>query len=255
MLRRNRIDMAIDIFAPRGIADFVLKMLAMNTAVLLLMFAFEVGVHGESPEHLPEHLLGVALLSIPLSAASLAAISYLSDLRRRLVLLATTDILTGLNNRRAFMDAAGHAATYSGGVLMLLDLDHFKRVNDTYGHSVGDLCLQAMADVLRAQLREQDIVGRIGGEEFAVFLMDAPIEAARTIGERLSEGASVSLNGDERIVNITASIGAVEIPANDDLQKLLGRADMAMYDAKSKGRARLVFWESLGRVSGLSSLA
>ncbi len=231
--------------APRNLPDFLTKLCVVNASVVLCAITFEVHVHGHEATGFRAIVFGVLVLSVPLIFTGLAAIWYLNTLRRELVLLATTDLLTGLCNRRAFIDAAERATATSRGVLLMIDLDHFKKINDTYGHAVGDECLRVMADVLRAQVRDNDIVGRLGGEEFGIFLVEAPIEAARIIGDRLSEGATVNLDGVETVVNITASVGAAEMPANDNLNEVLTRADLAMYEAKNQGRARLVFWEKL----------
>ncbi|MBT8459355.1 MAG: GGDEF domain-containing protein [Boseongicola sp.] len=219
-------------------------MIAVNVIVGFGFYLFEVWLHGgQTAYYLEHHVFGMLLFSAPLSCFGLAALGYLSKLRAELAHLATTGLLTGLNNRRAFMAAAELATSQSGGILMMLDLDHFKKINDTYGHTVGDDCLRAIADVLREQVRAEDIIGRLGGEEFGVFLVDAPLEAARHIGERLSAGAELSLAEADRVLYITASIGAVEMPEKDDLETVLTLADMAMYQAKDEGRARLVFWE------------
>ncbi|NNJ68304.1 MAG: GGDEF domain-containing protein [Boseongicola sp.] len=183
------------------------------------------------------------MISLPFSCFALAAIWYLSNLRKNLAHLAATDLLTGLNNRRAFMAAAEKATAQKRGVLMMIDLDHFKKINDSYGHAVGDECLQVIADVLREQVRATDVVGRLVGEEFGIFLTDAPIDEAREIGERICAGAELSLANTDRVVNITASVGAAEMPEDDDLESALTLADMAMYQAKAAGRARVVFWE------------
>ena len=127
--------------------------------------------------------------------------------------------------------------------LAIIDIDFFKKINDTYGHMVGDDCLRAIADVLREQVRAEDIVGRLGGEEFGVFLVDAPLDAARQIGERLSAGAELSLADADRVLNITASIGAVEMPVKDDLETVLTLADMAMYQAKKQGKDRYSWFD------------
>ena len=233
----------VTLASPRSYSDFFLKAVAINIILSAIFVLFEIWLHDGRLLYLSYQIIAILMISVPLSCLGLAAIWYLTTLRRELIHLATTDLLTGLNNRRAFMDAAETAVSQSRGILMMLDLDHFKRINDTYGHTVGDDCLRAMAEVLREQLRSEDIVGRLGGEEFGIFLVDAPLDAARKIGERLSAGTEHNLKDADRVVNITASIGAVEMPANDNLETILTLADMAMYQAKESGRARLVFWE------------
>lgn len=247
MTERMRIDKYLDeiliYVAPKGGVDFALKAVLVNVAVAFAYVRIEIWLHGVETHHMAEHVLSTLFLSIPFSMLALAAIWYLCTLRKGLAKLAATDLVTGLSNRRAFMTAAEHATAQSRGIMMMIDLDHFKQINDTYGHTVGDDCLRAIADVLREQVRADDVVGRLGGEEFGVFLVDAPIEVAERIGERICAGASLNLSEADRVVKVTASIGAVEMPQYDDIHAILTLADMAMYQAKDAGRACLVFWE------------
>ncbi|PZQ84303.1 MAG: hypothetical protein DI549_05315 [Ancylobacter novellus] len=167
---------------------------------------------------------------------------------------AQRDELTGLFNRRGFMELS-LAACLSGGPLavMILDLDHFKRVNDRFGHLAGDRVLKMLAQVLRDNLRQTDIIGRIGGEEFAAVLPGATANVARQAAERvqkgLSEGAAqLSFGEGGAPLRCTASIGlamasmprgakVTEIEAR--LMGLIARADAVLYEAKSGGRNRI----------------
>lgn len=162
--------------------------------------------------------------------------------------LATTDALTGLANRRRFIDriAEEHARLQRSddlqAAVLMLDLDHFKRVNDRYGHAVGDAMLVHFTDVLRGQLRRFDTAGRLGGEEFAVLLPGASPAAARSFAMRLRravESTPLGRNG-ERIA-MTVSIGVAAIDADDaSADSALLRADAALYQAKAAGRNRVV---------------
>ncbi|MBO0662376.1 GGDEF domain-containing protein [Jiella sp. MQZ9-1] len=131
------------------------------------------------------------------------------------------------------------------GVLVLLDIDYFKRVNDTYGHPIGDACLQAVAQRLQELVRKGEIVARFGGEEFALILVEGGIEAARLFGERLAEGICFKVyeigGGQFSEVVVTLSGGAAILHPKSDLRDLLSRADKALYEAKQGGRARLYF--------------
>lgn len=162
---------------------------------------------------------------------------------------ATTDDLTGLNNRRFFIArlAEEHArlrrnAGATAAVLMC-DLDHFKDVNDHYGHAVGDRVLRLFARHMRAELRAMDSCGRIGGEEFAALLPDADADEAGRIAERLRARVESSpLRDDELSVRFTVSIGISSMSGDDDTpDQALIRADKALYRAKSSGRNRVVF--------------
>ncbi len=167
-----------------------------------------------------------------------------AGLEEELRYLATTDPLTGLLNRRAFMTTLADELTrsqrlHSRFTLLMLDIDHFKRVNDTYGHPVGDVVLVHLSNLLAEQLRSIDKLARIGGEEFAILLVDTSAEAAATVIERLlatirSKPASHPESGQP--IAITASIGCTESKAEDDEQSPFVRADRALYAAKQGGR-------------------
>jgi len=158
---------------------------------------------------------------------------------------ATTDHLTGLLNRRAFMENAKNICTYQGRrglpvTLMMLDLDHFKSINDRFGHAVGDEVLRVFAQVARSSMRGSDIVGRLGGEEFAVIVAE-PMEFAVRIGERLRVGFEIAgIAVGDHAIGATMSIGAATSSEPvTDLDALIARADVALYRAKHDGRNRL----------------
>lgn len=164
-----------------------------------------------------------------------------------LTALATTDALTRLPNRRHFLarleEELGRVRRYpqEETALLMLDLDRFKRVNDTWGHTVGDRVLQAFADVLRATPRGADLPGRVGGEEFALLLPNTGREAAQAAAERVRtevEAMRVRLDSGESIA-ITVSIGVTPLLPGDDPESALHRADQALYRAKSGGRNRV----------------
>lgn len=169
------------------------------------------------------------------------------EIEQRLEIEAHTDELTGCASRRYFLEVAKEQITQrrrqQGALsLLMLDLDCFKGINDRNGHHVGDLTLQALADICRQMLRAGDVVGRLGGEEFAVLLPQSPIDVAGDIAERLRraiEYAVVPLD-DGGGVNFTASIGVATLEAeDDDIDALLYRADRALYVAKKNGRNRV----------------
>lgn len=158
-------------------------------------------------------------------------------------LIAATDELTGLASRRLFMTRLGseiRTAQSAGTPLSVavFDVDHFKRVNDRFGHGVGDAVLRAVADTGVRMVRGQDLVGRIGGEEFAILMPGTPIEAAVAVGERLR--AAIEGCGDRTgLPPVTVSIGVAAHRDGDDAGTLLGAADGALYVAKAGGRNRL----------------
>lgn len=161
--------------------------------------------------------------------------------------LAETDPLTGVFNRRTFdrrmaESWEGFRRRGASFALAVLDLDDFKTVNDRYGHDVGDLVLCAAADVLRGCVRGDDVVARIGGEEFAVLLPGMPPESVRPWAERLrSTIASGTVRAGDDDVRYTTSVGvAVASESDADVAELYRRADRALYTAKAEGRDRVV---------------
>ncbi len=162
--------------------------------------------------------------------------------------LATTDSLTGVYNRRTFKELAEPQLSRSrrGQLpvsLLMLDLDHFKRINDTYGHLAGDDVLKAFAVLVRNCLRKEDLLARYGGEEFVVLLPGAAPAAAAILAERIREEvAARPFDANGHLVRVTVSQG-VASEAGDtlpSLEAMLGRADEALYAAKNQGRNRVV---------------
>lgn len=160
-----------------------------------------------------------------------------------LIRTASVDGLTGLLNRRKFVESARrelHRAErqHLQTSVLMLDLDHFKDVNDTYGHPIGDLVLQSFGNVLHASLRPFDVVGRYGGEEFCVLLPGTGIGEATQIAERLRAIASQTpVSARTAMVSYTVSTGVVQAPPRPvSLEELVDRADRALYEAKAAGR-------------------
>ncbi len=190
--------------------------------------------------------LGVTLMTLaPITVASVVAAR--NELLARLSYIADHDALTGVLNRRAFMERAqqliAHPDTANGLMaVLMLDIDHFKSINDTYGHANGDLALKAFAATVQQNLRENDLIGRLGGEEFAVLLYGClPGEAAR-VAERIRASVAASAIDTDAGATITptVSIGLVEArPGAKDIERLLKDADAALYAAKAAGRNRV----------------
>ncbi len=162
---------------------------------------------------------------------------------KKLVKLATTDFLTGLFNRRHFMELAEReflrAKRYGDDLsLIMLDADKFKAVNDTYGHNVGDFVLKSLASIGLSMLRDVDVFGRLGGEEFAVLLPSTPREKALLVAEKLRAsitGAVVPMAQGE--LRVTVSLGVTSLRTDTkDVDMMLKEADMALYSAKENGR-------------------
>jgi diguanylate cyclase (GGDEF)-like protein len=173
----------------------------------------------------------------------------LAELRQ----MAATDPLTGLFNRRPFEQMgekliADSARKRRPLALLIIDVDHFKQFNDSYGHALGDAVLQRLADVLQGQLRGADLIGRMGGEEFAALLPDTGLEPAKQVAERLREAVdALEVSSVGVVVRIQISIGLAILDVNaahsdepaELLVGLMREADLAMYAAKRAGRNRV----------------
>ncbi|MEZ0170795.1 diguanylate cyclase [Microvirga sp. TS319] len=155
---------------------------------------------------------------------------------------ARTDLLTDLPNRRHILEhldeaLVAHKRAASGLCVAIIDIDHFKAVNDTYGHDAGDAVLWHFARGCRERLRDQDLLGRIGGEEFLLLLPGVRLNDAVGIIDRVRAGfPSDSLPGHPRGVRFTFSVGVTEALPHDDRSSILYRADRALYAAKADGR-------------------
>ena len=164
-------------------------------------------------------------------------------IERQLANMALFDSLTGTLNRPAFFQHADKEFTrskryYRPLSVIMLDIDHFKRVNDQHGHSGGDQVLQIFAEACQEVIRSTDLMGRVGGEEFALLLPDTPLKAAFNLAERLRERINkYPYLAGEMLIEITASLGVAEMQNDDgDFKALLQRADEALYSAKHAGR-------------------
>ena len=174
-------------------------------------------------------------------------ISQIDESEEALADLARRDGLTRLLNRRAYdealsnLDARMEREESSGGVLISFDIDHFKRVNDTYGHAAGDEVLEKVAEILSNQFRQYDSVFRVGGEEFAILLEDTGFSEACEMAERLRrviESQEITLDGTS--IRVTISLGVAKATPGVDIKSLTEAADAALYRAKSGGRNRVV---------------
>lgn len=175
----------------------------------------------------------------------------LEEANKKLRELAITDSLTGTFNRRYFFELAtqelAKARRYNESLsAIMLDLDYFKRVNDQYGHIVGDRVLQAAAQSIRENIRAADVLGRYGGEEFAILLPNTPLPGAREIAERVCKViAGREVRAGEALIRFTASLGVTHVgdATKINVEGLFDRADQALYAAKQSGRNRVAVWE------------
>ena len=156
--------------------------------------------------------------------------------------ISVTDSLTGLYNRRHIFDRLMQETEKAGRYktafsLLMLDIDHFKQINDSRGHQFGDLILKKIAEILRGNIRSMDVLGRYGGEEFMVILPEVPIRGAVTVAERIRADVQ-SMKIDDKPFNVTISIGAA-VYNGEDVQQMVKKVDQLLYRAKERGRNRV----------------
>jgi diguanylate cyclase (GGDEF)-like protein len=163
---------------------------------------------------------------------------------------ATTDGLTGILNRRAFREESERAIAlaarhHTNLAVICFDLDHFKAINDTYGHAAGDEVLVEVTEVVKATLRSGDILGRVGGEEFSIVLPHTDREGALAVAEKLRQAvAGLAFTFDDKPVRVTASFGLSRLSLiAKDLDTLMAQSDAALYRSKFEGRNRHSIWE------------
>lgn len=235
---------------PTNLPSRILQFLFALHALLLIVqigFAFRYGMN---EEHTPlQEVLTLALVNHVLLTTAAAMVLPLFAFTRSessLREMAECDYLTGLLNRRAFFKASRKAfeeAQEHGRVIstLMIDLDHFKQVNDRWGHAVGDDALRLVAEIMKAELRNEDILGRIGGEEFAAVVRTGSREEVERIAKRLLSAIQARGKILEGVpLELSASIGGAIFEAETgSLEKLLGKADNALYRAKGNGRNRL----------------
>lgn len=196
-----------------------------------------------------ERYVSVTLIPHVIDNAVHGVFSLISDMTPRINYLATHDSLTGLPNRSLFNERLSRALKYAHRnstqlVLLFLDLDHFKNVNDTLGHDVGDQLLIRVVERLKNCVEENDTIARLGGDEFIIILENIPnIEHVIATAKRLCKSLSEVYHIDDKRLYITTSIGISTYPNDgDNMQMLLKNADMAMYRAKERGRNMFEFY-------------
>ena len=209
---------------------------------LLLIFMIERNVNYS--QHRTAHLNALS-----------KANTNLAILTDELYKLSVTDVLTGISNRRFFNEKLQEEINRTQRriksknnvtqlALMIIDIDEFKKINDTYGHPAGDKAIRTMADICVNAIREYDTVGRIGGEEFAILLIDADKTQAREIAERIrSQCEKFTIHFNDVQFKQTCSIGIALFELNDSADSLLSKADNALYTAKRTGRNKLIYAE------------
>lgn len=228
----------------------VMNLFCMSIISILLVYLFKWNIQ-TAVETIPYHWF-FSFLAGYLVYIQISYISHYNLLLKRFKEESTTDYLTGLNNIRQFewlLKEYTHKATLQQRKisLLFLDIDHFKKVNDTFGHPAGDAVLRELGNVLTSVSRFEDIVSRNGGEEFSVLLLDCPHSQAISIAERIRttiQNHNFVLSDGTRI-EITISIGiSTFLETADDPNELIKQADGALYRAKQSGRNKVCFIEN-----------
>lgn len=226
----------------------VVTLIAMLLSELAVLSLYAYG--GRDAFHLDNAIVFAAvvpvLITVPITFVvarmSLRLLITQAELRH----LANTDPLTRLPNRRSFFKAADSLLNDARRLnlpvaLIVIDADHFKDLNDSFGHAAGDQALAAIADVMRESFREDDLICRVGGEEFAVLLPGLDVTTALPLAQRVVDGvAGNPIMADSAIIEYSVSCGIADQTSSYDLPTLFKAADDAMYLAKSQGRSRVV---------------
>lgn len=243
------VDVMKSIFIRSGLVALVSSAASIFAALALLP------ILGEKPDT-SVYILGTALpliIAFPISffifrksdrfkqlnEELAAAYKQLADLHARLSETASKDGLTGLLNRDAFLNHfEGGPNDNHKGTLLIVDADHFKSINDKFGHGAGDVALVAITKAISSAVRGHDLVGRLGGEEFGVFLKGAKKPDATVISERIRAAVQAIAfePRDKKRHNLTVSIGGAQATPEVNFQKTMETADMRLYQAKNSGR-------------------
>ncbi|HWU60937.1 MAG TPA: GGDEF domain-containing protein [Ensifer sp.] len=233
----------------RDYALIVLATIGFTTAVTLLAFAMDYGnLMTETGDFFWMDVRNDILIPVSLGGPTFfflfSKLRQLAMTRQALERLAFTDSLTGAFNRRAFHNAVEPILLSDKPVaaaMMVIDVDHFKKVNDTFGHHTGDEALIAVSDAMRACLTDGEVFGRIGGEEFAVFSYCASPGLAALQAEQLRAAVSASEFGRQLLpAGLTVSIGVAFSDTKTTYEQLYREADNCLYEAKQEGRNRVV---------------
>ena len=216
------------------------------SAFIMTLGASVVGYLGAFRYRLPSRQVWAKnqLLNLEIDAHKTTLVAQ-QKLENTLRQQAFTDVLTGAHNRRSFFDQGGTLLnTKQQTALLMFDLDHFKKVNDTHGHNSGDDVLKRVVEICQKQLRKSDILARIGGEEFAILLPNTNDDEAANIAKRLREAVEkLSFKGAKSDFQVTISGGLLlDLNQHTDLDHALANADLALYEAKQTGRNQICLY-------------
>ncbi|MDG3040520.1 GGDEF domain-containing protein [Roseicyclus marinus] len=226
--------------SPRSRVDLVFKVMIFLGLIIIFNVAFN-RISNMGPKLSLQYLiLNGLIVGGPFVASFFLILIKQAGLQKSLVRLSRFDHLTNLPNRRFFMKSCAEIVEKDAyAVLLVLDIDNFKAINDTWGHEVGDECLRSVGYILARTLRVDDLVGRLGGEEFGILLRNTRISNIGYIKTALLRPFPFKSEIGPQNLSVTVSIGACEIPKGGDLAVAFRSADSALYKAKRSGKARL----------------
>lgn len=227
----------VALLGPKNRFGWVIRYAVLAVGVVGTVFAQDLLKDGVFHGIAADYLAVMVMIGLPLYAVATGIMADMGRLRVQLMQAGETDQMTGLLQRLPFLRHTERKLLQTG-VLMMLDIDGLGQINAKHDHHAGDLCLMALAIRLREVTRATDVVGRIDGATIAVYLPGAPLEAGRTVAERLAQGIQV-LTGTARF-EVTVSVGVAVADGETPLSKLMQRAEAALLRAKARGRAQVM---------------
>lgn len=239
----------VDLVAPRNLPDLLFKAFVLVGAFTAFDYFVDLLTTDMVAGNVAAGLFVTFLIGAPFGLFVMGIMAIQRRLKTQLRHFAQTDHLTGLLNRQAFMEKAEIRLRHDPDpMVLMMDLDRFKAVNDTHGHFIGDLCLRLVGEHLRQHLSPDDLVGRIGGEEFAIVLSRSSIAETEAVVQSICQPIPITAANDFHsqipAFDLTMSIGAVFALPGQGMTELLRFADDALYRAKDAGRARIVFYDA-----------
>ncbi len=240
----------VDIVAPVSLLDLFIKAIILVACFTGFDYFVAQATHVWTDGSTISALVVTFMIGAPFGLFVMAVMTVQRRLKDRLIYLSSTDVLTGLLNRRTFFDRADDVLDAGNGVaVLMIDVDFFKAVNDTHGHYAGDIALIEIGKHLQHTTRDCDIVGRIGGEEFAVLLRASEGQSIKQVVEQVFAPIRVTPTAEVPTAftefAVTLSIGAAISVPGVPLIALLGLADRALYAAKSTGRNKIVYHDKI----------
>jgi len=227
----------VALLGPRNRLGWFIRYAVLGFGVVGTVFAQDVLMDGVFHGVAADYLAMIVMIGLPLYVVATGVMADMGRLRRQLIQAGETDQMTGLLQRQPFIMRTERKLLQTG-VLMMLDIDRLGQINAKHDHHAGDLCLMALAIRLREVTRATDVVGRIDGATIAVYLPGTPLEAGRSVAERLAQGIQVT-TGTIRF-EVTVSVGVAVADGETPLSRLMQRAEAALLRAKARGRAQVM---------------